>query len=86
MSEISQKVLAERLTAGGVKVAVGTTYKHYKDRLYTVVAIALNEETLEPCVIYQAQYGEKLTWIRPVSDWLVEIEWEGKLVPRFTQV
>jgi len=86
MSNISQKLLADKLAEAAKEVVIGARYKHYKDRYYRVVAIALNEETLEPCVVYQAEYDEKLTWIRPISDWLTEIEWQGKVVPRFTKL
>lgn len=83
MSERSSKELAQMLVVAQSQVTIGARYRHYKDRLYTVVTIALNEEMLEPCVVYQAEYGEKLIWIRPVSDWLKEVEWNGEIVPRF---
>jgi len=86
MSDISQEVLAEKLATAREQIQVGAQYNHYKDRLYTVIAVALNEESLEPCVIYQAEYGEKLTWIRPVSDWLKDVEWQGRITPRFTKI
>lgn len=44
------------------------------------------EATDELCVIYQAQYGEKLTFLRPLTIWLEKVEWEGKTVPRFTKI
>lgn len=83
MSEYTQETLAVRLEEAKQKVAVGSQYRHYKDRLYTVLTIGLNEETLEPCVVYQAEYGEKLIWIRPISDWLKKVEWNEALVDRF---
>lgn len=86
MSEASEQALAARLSKAKRRIVIGCRYKHYKNRLYKVVAIALNEETLEPCVVYQAEYGEELTWIRPAADWSTEIQWEGKTVPRFTKI
>lgn len=66
------------------QVSVGSTYKHYKGMKYVVLDVALIESTLEPGVVYQAQYGAKLTFIRPISDWLSEVEYEGKKITRFT--
>lgn len=86
MSEVSQEVLAQRLTDAEKTITIGSQYRHYKNRLYTVITIALDEETLEPNVIYQAEYGKKLIWIRPISDWLAGTEWHGEMVPRFTKV
>ena len=32
---------------------------------------------------YKALYGEKSTWVRPLSMWSEEIEVDGKIVKRF---
>jgi hypothetical protein len=58
-------------------------YKHFKGNMYRVLGIALHSETLEECVIYQAQYGEKLTFIRPLTMFLEQVEVNGKKIPRF---
>jgi len=34
-------------------------------------------------VIYKALYGEKATWVRPLSMWDETVEIEGKSVKRF---
>jgi hypothetical protein len=86
LSEKPSQELNEDLMSAQQQVAVGERYKHYRGLLYTVIAIGLDEKTLEPSVVYKAEYGEKLTWIRPLSDWLKEVEWEGKTVPRFTKI
>lgn len=70
------------------KIAVGAIYAHYKnpDLLYKVTQIAVLEANDEPCVIYQAQYGPRFSFVRPVSSWLDKVEWQGQTVPRFTRV
>lgn len=73
------------------KVKVGAKYYHYKSKenLYTVVDIAMIEETLEPAVIYRPEYVEdnlKFNWIRPISDFLADVEVDGKVQKRFTLV
>ena len=69
-------------------VSIGGLYTHYRnaDHQYKVLAIAINEKTEEPCVVYQALYGEKLIWIRSLSVWCDSIEYEGKNVLRFIKI
>jgi 8-oxo-dGTP diphosphatase len=78
--------LSARLAEAAKQVTIGARYMHYKQLSYKVVGIALREEDYEPCVIYQAEYGDKVTWIRPVSSWVEEVEVSGKKVKRFTKV
>ena len=61
-------------------------YRHFKGNLYEVVGMALHSETVEEMVIYKALYGEGKTWVRPLSMWDEEVEFEGKKVKRFTFV
>lgn len=66
---------------------VGEIYYHYRDRRkerpYIILHIALREESEKVCVIYQAQYGEQLTWDRTLEDWSALVEYEGVNIPRF---
>ena len=34
-------------------------YRHYKGNEYTVLGVAKHSETLEPMVVYRADYGER---------------------------
>jgi hypothetical protein len=45
-------------------------YKHYKGNLYQVLGLARHSETEEWLVVYQALYGEKGFWVRPLTLWL----------------
>lgn len=69
-------------------IRVGGTYQHYKgaDKLYKVLGIAVNEADEVLTVIYQAQYGKHLTFLRPVTSWLETVEWNGEPVPRFKKI
>ena len=82
----SQEELAQKIAKAATAVEVGAIYEHYKHLKYTVVAVALQEETGEPCVIYQAEYGEHLIWSRPLSSWQKQIDVDGKKVQRFTRI
>lgn len=82
----SQSQLNARLTQAAQQVVVGARYKHYKQPTYKVLALALREEDNEPCVVYQAEYGDHITFIRPVANWLEEVEVDGITVKRFAIV
>lgn len=59
-------------------------YRHYKGGHYTVLGVGLHSETLEELVIYRAEYGEKLIWIRPLAMFFETVNIDGTLTPRFT--
>jgi hypothetical protein len=82
----SQSQLSTKLAQAAQQVTVGVRYMHYKQLSYKVVALALREEDNEPCVIYQAEDGDNVTWIRPVSSWVEEVEVDDKKVKRFTKI
>lgn len=82
----SQEELAQKLAQAATVVEVGAIYEHYKKLKYSVIAIALQEETGEPCVIYKAEYGENLVWSRPLSGWLEQVDVNGQTVQRFTKI
>jgi len=84
----SHKEILDEINKANSKIVVGTVYAHYKNpgRRYRIKGFGTLESTDELCVIYQAEYGEKLTFIRPVGGWLENLEWQGKTVPRFTKL
>lgn len=61
-------------------------YQHYKGNRYEVIGFAKHSETLEDMVVYKALYGERGTWVRPLSMWENPIEVNGKTVKRFEYV
>jgi len=61
-------------------------YRHYKGNQYEAVGFAKHSETLEDMVIYKALYGERETWVRPLSMWENPIEIDGKMVKRFEYI
>ncbi len=59
-------------------------YRHYKGGLYRVLFLARHSE--EEVVVYQALYGEKGYWVRPLALFLAPAWVEGRAVPRFQWV
>lgn len=58
-------------------------YRHFKGNEYMVLGIANHSETLEKMVVYQALYGEKELWVRPISMWNEIVDKDGYHGPRF---
>lgn len=84
--KLSPAALQNKLDHAHKQVAVNALYRHYKGNVYKVVGLAILESTNEICVIYTAQYGTQLTFVRPVSVWLEQVEVDGKTLPRFAKV
>lgn len=86
MEHLSPDELHDRLATAAKQVSADRRYRHYKGQTYTVLQLAIIEETNEPAVIYRADYDPRLIFIRPVSVWLEQVEYRGRTVPRFEPI
>ena len=49
---------------------IGSVYRHFKGNLYEVKAIAIHSEMEEKMVVYQALYGDNMTYVRPYDSFV----------------
>ncbi|EES48074.1 DUF1653 domain-containing protein [Clostridium botulinum] len=68
------------------EIKIGKIYRHFKGNEYLVLYMAKHSETLEDMVVYQALYGEKGIWVRPLSMFFDTKEVDGKIVNRFEEI
>ncbi|MFH0701867.1 MAG: DUF1653 domain-containing protein [Candidatus Woesearchaeota archaeon] len=70
------------------ELKVGGIYQHYKGNFYVLISLAHHSETLEPLVVYMGLYeseefGKNPFWVRPLSLFTDQVQWEGQKVLRF---
>lgn len=84
---IPEEEIEAILSEAAKRVSVGSRYRHYKNgNTYLVKELAIMRYTGEPCVIYEAEYGKHLTFVRKLEEWFIPGEIDGKEVERFQKI
>lgn len=79
-------MLLEKINKYRNKIFVGELYYHYRSPsdYYKILNIGLDEATEKVVVVYQAEYGKNLIWIRDIDKWCEIIDNNGIMMQRFT--
>ncbi len=56
------------------KIKIHGIYKHFKGNYYLVEDVAKDSETKEMMVVYRALYMDNTCWVRPLKDFLGEVD------------
>lgn len=67
----------------GRMLVIGGRYKHFKGGEYIVTGTACDHETLEPMCIYLQINDKPRAWVRPISQFLDDIDDHGNRRARF---
>ena len=68
------------------QIRLGCRYRHFKGNEYLTLHLARHSETEEELVVYQALYGEKDIWVRPLKMFLGKKELDGQLINRVEEI
>jgi len=81
--------LKEELKQLNSKITEDEKWYHYKhhDQHYKIVGIGFIERTGELCVVYRAEYGDKITWVGTEEEFFAKVTLgDGTKVDRFAKV
>jgi hypothetical protein len=56
------------------EIKLNRVYRHFKGNYYYVKEIAIDSESLDECVVYQALYDDSKTYVRKLSMFIEEID------------
>lgn len=56
------------------KLKINGIYRHFKGNYYYVLGTAKSAGTEEEMVVYMALYGDYSTWVRPLTEFLSEVD------------
>jgi hypothetical protein len=85
MTKLTYEVLEQLIDDAYKIVTPGSKWRHYKGGEYTIKAIAVLEEDQNLAVVYTSIDHPTVSFVRPLSVWNEQVEWQGKTVNRFSK-
>ncbi|MBP5487430.1 MAG: DUF1653 domain-containing protein [Bacteroidales bacterium] len=61
-------------------------YRHFKGKVYRLLSVAKDSETLDKIVVYQAMYDDGDIWVRPYDEFFGKVDRDGMVRDRFTKI
>lgn len=52
-------------------------YRHFKGKVYRLVSVAKDSDTLDKIVVYQAMYENGDIWVRPYDEFFGKVDRDG---------
>jgi hypothetical protein len=90
MTELGRYLVEKKelqpLSHAAKSLVAGDVYEHYSGKRYQILSVGRSSETLEEVVIYQALYGERDVWVRPLAMFLEKVVVSGETRPRFRRI
>lgn len=86
MKNVFERDTLQPLSEKAKSLEKGEIYEHYKGLRYKLMSVGRHSESLEEVVVYQALYGDRDIWVRPLEMFLEHIDLDGKRISRFKQV
>jgi hypothetical protein len=84
MDKIPYEQLLDMVASARNKVKPGSLWQHYRGGQFVVSDIAVMESGNEPAVVYSAAEQPQISFIRPLSEWSENVDWNGQTHQRFT--
>ncbi|MBS3904745.1 MAG: DUF1653 domain-containing protein [Simkania sp.] len=81
-----QNELLKPFSTQAKSLVEGAIYEHYRGKRYKIVSVGRNSETLEESVVYQALYGDRDVWVRPLTMFLESVVVDGENQLRFKPI
>ena len=86
MTKLTYKELETKLANARLHVVPGSKWRHYKGGEYIIQDIAVSEEDNELAVMYAPIGRPEIIFVRPLSVWDDQVEWQGLTSHRFTKL
>ena len=86
MTKLPYEELERQIKDAKESIIPGSKWRHYKGGEYTIKDIVVMEENQSLAVVYTSIAHPTVSFVRPLTVWDEQVEWEGQIVSRFASV